>query len=51
MRTMNTVEHILILLWNVLLFFVVSILFLPAFLIVTNLQEYWSKKLGELFGL
>ena len=33
------------------LFVAVSVLFLPAFLIVTALQDWWSKKLGSLFGL
>lgn len=34
-----------------LLFILVSLFFLPAFLIVTYLQDYWTKKLNELFGL
>ena len=36
---------------DLLLFVVVSVLFLPAFLIVTVMQPLWSKKLGDLFGL
>lgn len=33
------------------LFVIVSIFFIPAFLIVTYLQKYWTKKLEGLFGL
>lgn len=47
---MDTVSKIAGYVGNVLLFAVVSIIFLPAFLIVTTLQEVWSKKLSELFG-
>ena len=38
-------------LWNFVLFIVVSAVFLPSFFVVTYLQDYWSKKLGELFGV
>ena len=36
---------------DILLFAIATILFVPAFLIVTWLQDFWSKKLSELFGL
>jgi hypothetical protein len=44
-------KTVLISLWNFGLFIVVSLVFLPSFLIVTYLQDYWSKKLSELFGV
>lgn len=34
---------------NVILFMLLSIIFLPAFLITQYLQETWSKMLGDLF--
>jgi len=33
------------------LFIFASIFFIPSFFIVTYTQDYWSKKLNELFGL
>lgn len=46
---METVEHILTLLWKVLFFFVLSLIFLPAFLIVNYTQKLWSDMFNELF--
>jgi hypothetical protein len=34
-----------------LIFVPITIIFIPAFLIVTHLQKFWSKQLEELFGL
>lgn len=48
---METVQTILLSIWRFALFIAVSIVFLPAFIIVTYLQDYWSKKLSELFGV
>jgi hypothetical protein len=36
---------------KLLLFMLLSIVFLPSFLVVTYLQESWSKMLSELFSL
>jgi len=46
---METVSKSLSFVANVLLFVLLSIIFLPAFLIVTYLQEPWTKMLGDLF--
>ncbi len=35
---------------KLLLFIVLSLLFLPALFIVTNLQEIWSKQFEEFFS-
>lgn len=48
---MKEVASILNTLLQVLVFFLASLLFLPAFLIVTLLQKYWSRAIGELFGV
>ncbi len=48
---METVQKILLAIGEFVLFIAVSLIFLPAFLIVTYLQGYWTKKLGDLFGL
>ncbi|MFZ4500125.1 MAG: hypothetical protein ACOYMZ_01345 [Minisyncoccia bacterium] len=50
MATMDEVGKIIGYGANVVFFVLVSIVFLPAFLIVTYLQEFWSKRLSELFG-
>lgn len=34
-----------------ILFILASVVFLPALVIVNLLQDYWSKKIGNLFGL
>ena len=47
---MEKLEKALTYLWSLMLFVVVSIIFLPSFFVVTYMQDYWSKKLGELFG-
>lgn len=44
------VEKILLSVFNFLFFVVLSILFLPAWLIVNYLQETWSDRLKDLFG-
>ncbi len=36
---------------KLILFVLFSIIFVPSFLVVTYLQEAWSKMLGELFNL
>ncbi len=51
MGTMKAVEKIFLLGINLIFFFVLSLLFLPSFLIVTYLQPLWAKMLGELFAL
>lgn len=48
---METVEKILMLILDFVIFVVLSILFLPAFLIVTYVQPIWQKKLQSLFDL
>ncbi|HSE56750.1 MAG TPA: hypothetical protein VLB02_01550 [Candidatus Paceibacterota bacterium] len=37
--------------FNLIVFIVLSIIFVPAFFIVTYAQEYWSKKMADLFKL
>lgn len=46
---MESVEKILTLLWKTILFFIMSILFLPSFIIVTYIQKPWSDLFNELF--
>jgi hypothetical protein len=36
---------------KMLLFIVLTVIFIPAFLIVNFMQEPWNKMLGELFNL
>ena len=47
----ETVQKAILAVLDFALFVAVSLVFLPAFLIVTYLQGYWTKKLGDLFGL
>jgi hypothetical protein len=47
----DDIGSVLIGIWNFLVFILASILFLPALLIVNLLQGFWTKQLGELFGL
>ncbi|HEY0980419.1 MAG TPA: hypothetical protein VGE18_03370 [Candidatus Paceibacterota bacterium] len=47
---MDEIGKVFVYVGNVLLFVLVSIIFLPAFLIVNYLQEVWTKQLSELFG-
>lgn len=51
MGTMETAQKILLYIWNLTLFVVVSVIFLPSFFIVTYVEKFWSKKLEELFNL
>jgi flagellar biosynthesis protein FliQ len=46
---MEIIEETLIFVGKVLLFAVLSIIFLPCFLVVNFLQETWSKMLSDLF--
>ena len=46
----DAVLTLLILLGKVILFFVLSLIFLPAFVIVQYGQSHWTKMLNELFG-
>jgi hypothetical protein len=46
---MEWLEKTAIFILRFLGFVVLSIFFLPSFLIVTYLQETWSKMLGEIF--
>jgi len=48
---METLEKILLGLWNAALFIVLSLLFVPAFLIVTFLEKTWSEKMKDVLGL
>ncbi len=50
-KVMEKVEKFIVYIFNVLLFVVLSILFLPSFLIVTYIQPIWSKMLTNLFKL
>lgn len=50
MGSMDEIGKIVGYVGNVILFVFLSIIFLPAFLIVNYLQEMWSKRLSELFG-
>jgi hypothetical protein len=47
---MEHISHVLALIGKTVLFVALSIVFLPAFFIVTYLQETWSSMLSELFG-
>ncbi len=47
---MEFLQKILAAVWNFLFFALLSIIFIPAWLIVANLQDIWSKKLDELFS-
>jgi hypothetical protein len=46
---MKEAQDIGILLLRVVFFFIVSLIFLPAFFIVTYLQDFWSKQLEKIF--
>lgn len=46
---METIEKIISLVFNVIIFTLISIVFLPALLIVNTLQNIWSDKLKDLF--
>ncbi len=46
---LSIAEKVLLSLLNFALFVVMSIFFVPAFFIVTYMQEPWSKKLEEIF--
>jgi hypothetical protein len=48
---MESIEKILLSAGNFILFILASVIFLPAFFIVTYLQDFWSDKLSELFGV
>lgn len=48
---MDSIESFLKLVLDFILFVIVSILFLPSFLIVTYLQPVWQKLLQGLFDL
>lgn len=48
---MEAVEKTFLYIGNLIFFIILSVLFLPSFLIVTYLQETWSKMLGNLFKL
>lgn len=48
---MEFVEKTLISIGSFILFVVVSLLFLPSFLIVTYLEPVWKKSLNDVFGL
>ena len=37
--------------WQLLLFVIISIIFIPSFLIHTSLNKEWNRLMGELFGL
>ncbi len=49
MTAMEIVKEALVFTGKVVLFFLLSIIFLPSYLIVNYLQEPWSKMLGDLF--
>lgn len=46
---MDILQKTLLGIWHLVVFFVLSLIFLPAWLIVNHLQETWSKQLNELF--
>lgn len=48
---MEIVEKILFAVGNFALFVIMSVIFLPAFLIVNYMQEAWSEKLSDIFGV
>lgn len=48
---MDNARSILVTIIDLVIFVIISILFIPAFLIVTIFQPVWSDKLSELFGL
>jgi uncharacterized phage infection (PIP) family protein YhgE len=47
---MDVLGKALSFIFDLLIFAIVTILFVPSFFIVTYLQEFWSKKLSDLFG-
>ncbi|MCC6199018.1 hypothetical protein IT401_02295 [Candidatus Nomurabacteria bacterium] len=47
---LDVVTPIVTRMWKVLLFIVMSLLFLPALFIVTNLQKIWTKQFDEFFS-
>ena len=46
---MEQVEKALLLILRFAFFVVLSVIFLPSFLVVTYLQTTWAKLFGELF--
>ena len=48
MAAMEYVEKTLSYLFKIALFIIVAVLFIPAYLIVTNLQSTWTKMLTDL---
>jgi hypothetical protein len=49
MGTMEAIEKTFLFILNFVGFVILSIVFLPAFFIVTYLQAAWSKMLGDIF--
>jgi hypothetical protein len=47
---LDGIKHVLTLLGKTILFMLLSIIFLPSFLVVTYLQETWSSMMSELFN-
>lgn len=47
---MDVLQKTLAEMWKIVLFIIVSVIFLPAWLIVTNLEKSWSKQFDSLFG-
>jgi hypothetical protein len=47
---MEKIESIFVFGFNLLIFVLATIVFLPAFLIVNFMQNFWTKKLSDLFG-
>jgi len=48
---MEIIEKSLIFVGKLILFVLLSIIFVPSFLVMTYLQDTWVKMLGELFDL
>ncbi|HWC57529.1 MAG TPA: hypothetical protein VG621_01055 [Candidatus Paceibacterota bacterium] len=48
---MEIIEKTLLFLIDFIFFVTLSVVFLPAFLIVTALQDTWSGKMKDVFGL
>ncbi len=51
MPDMELAQKILAAVWDFALFVVLSVLFLPSFLIVTYLQKPWEEKMKDVLGL
>lgn len=47
----SVAEKVLLSILNFALFVVMSVIFLPSFLIVNYMQDAWSKKLSDIFGV